>query len=223
LSTEDDVTIAVRSLAAVAPFLVKDGISNEVQSSWAHAFIFFIVAQGIASKAKSAAKQALTQTYLRVSPADISRIIVQGIWSWYRSSEQEDKDSAAVASKTGSNELAAVLGCLCLPREAVQKHGATIEEASLRAQALSMIVLARSEMIPRISWIDLCLRMGVDPGELVRAYLKECIDTINEVTEVLPTDDVLYYRPLTIDRIMIMTNAPLLARQRTVLTPIWHS
>jgi hypothetical protein len=131
----------------------------------------------------------LTHTYLSVSPADISRIIIQGIWSWYRSSEQEDKDSAALASKTGSNELAAVLGCLCLPREAVQKHGATIEEATLHAQALSIIVLARSEMIPRTSWIDLCLRMGVDPGELVRAHLKECIDTINEVTEVLPSDD----------------------------------
>jgi hypothetical protein len=188
LSTEDDVTIAVRSLTAVAPFIIKDGVSNEVQSSWAHAFIFFIVAQGIASKAKSAAKQALTQTYLHVSPADISRIVIQGLWSWYRSSEQEDKDSAAVASKTGSDELAAVLGCLCLPRDAVQKHGANVEESSLRAQALSMIVLARSEMIPRTSWIDLCLRMGVDPGELVRAHLNECINTINEVTEVLLTD-----------------------------------
>jgi hypothetical protein len=183
LSTEDDVAIAVRSLMAVAPCLVQEGISNEAQTSWAHAFIFFIVAQGVSSKAKSAAKQALTQTYLRVSPADISRIMIQGIWSWYRSSEQEDKDSAAVASKTGSSELAAVLGCLCLPREAMQKQEVSIDEASLHAQALSLIVLARSEMIPRTSWIELCLRMGVDPGELVRKHLKESMNIINEVTE----------------------------------------
>jgi hypothetical protein len=184
LSTEDDVVIAIRALTAVAPFLVQQTSSKEAETSWAHAFIFLIVAQGVSSKAKSAAKQALTQTYLRVSPADISRIIVQGIWSWYRSSQQEDKDSAAVAAKTGSNELAAVIGSLCLPPEAVQKHGASIDEASLRAQALSLIVLARSEMIPRISWIELCLRMGVDPGELVRTHLEECVSIINEVTEV---------------------------------------
>jgi hypothetical protein len=184
LSTEDDVVIAIRALTAVAPFLVQQTSSKEAETSWAHAFIFLIVAQGVSSKAKSAAKQALTQTYLRVSPADISRIIVQGIWSWYRSSQQEDKDSAAVAAKTGSNELAAVIGSLSLPPEAVQKHGASIDEASLRAQALSLIVLARSEMIPRISWIELCLRMGVDPGELVRTYLAECVSIINEVTEV---------------------------------------
>jgi hypothetical protein len=184
LSSEDDVVIAVRALTAVAPFLVQEASSEEAQTSWAHAFIFLIVAQGVSSRAKSAAKQALTQTYLRVSSADITRIIVQGIWSWYRSSEQEDKDSAAVASKTGSNELGAVINCLCLPPDTVQKQGAVIDLTSLRAQALSLIVLARSEMIPRISWIELCLRMGVDPGDLVRACLKECVNTINEVTEV---------------------------------------
>jgi hypothetical protein len=184
LSSEDDVIIAVRALTAVAPFLVQEASLKEVQSSWAHAFIFLIVAQSISSKAKSAAKQALTQTYLRVSPADISRIIVQGLWSWYRSGELEDKDSAAVASKTGSTELSAVVNCLCLPPEAVQKQGANIDQATLRVQALSLIVLARAEMIPRISWIDLCLRMGVDPGDLVQACLEECLSTINETTEV---------------------------------------
>jgi hypothetical protein len=179
LSTEDDVIIAVRALTAVAPFLVQETSSSEAQSSWAHAFIFLIVAQGISSKAKSAAKEALLQTYLRVSPADVSRIIVQGIWSWYRSSEQEDKDSAAVASKTGSSELSTVINCLCLPAGAM-----SVDQATLRAQALSLIVLARSEMIPRISWIELCLRMCVDPGELVKTSLKECLNTINEATEV---------------------------------------
>ncbi|KAH8727785.1 armadillo-type protein [Phaeosphaeriaceae sp. PMI808] len=183
LTTEDDVVIAIRALTAVAPFLAEDPKSREAETAWAQAFIFLIVAQSVPAKTRSAAKQALTQTYLNVSPTEISRIIVQGIWSWYRSSEQEDKDSAAVASKTACNELAAVLGCLCLPHEAMQKHTASIDETSLHTQALSLIVLARSEIIPRISWIDLCLRMGVDPGELVRAQLKKCVSTINEATE----------------------------------------
>ncbi|KAF2819606.1 ARM repeat-containing protein [Ophiobolus disseminans] len=183
LSTEDDVVVAIRALTAVAPFLTQEASSKEAETAWAHAFIFFIVAQTVSSKARSAAKQALTQTYLLVSPSEINRIMVQGMWSWYRSSEQEEKDSPAVASRTGSADLAAVLGCLCLPREVLQKHEATIDEPSLRAQALSLLVLARSEMVPRASWIELCLRMGVDPGELVRAQLKECIKTINAATE----------------------------------------
>ncbi|KAF1916304.1 armadillo-type protein [Ampelomyces quisqualis] len=183
LSTEDDVVIAVRSLTAVAPFLTQNGTSEEAQISWAHAFIYFIVAQGVSSKAKAAARKALTQTYLRVSPVKVSEIMVKGIWSWYRSSELEDKDSAAVASKTALTELAAVINCLCIPPDAIQKQGATVDQKSLHAQALSLIVVARSEMIPRTSWIELCLRMAVDPGELVRASLDECMRTINDTTE----------------------------------------
>lgn len=183
LSTEDDVVIALRALTAVAPFLAQDSYSQEVKDAWAQAFIFFIVAQGVTPKARSAAKNALTQAYLQ-SPELISTIMIQGIWSWYRSSEQEDKDSAAVASKTGSKDLAAVLGCLCLPSDLIKKLGKSLEFSQLETQALSLIVLARPEIIPRISWIDLCLRMGVDPGQLVRTHLQECLKTINEATEV---------------------------------------
>ncbi|KAF2028699.1 ARM repeat-containing protein [Setomelanomma holmii] len=182
LSSEEDVVIAIRALKAVAPFLNQDSSSKDAEIAWAQAFIFPIVAQGVSSKAKSATKQALTQTYLD-SPNSISGVMIQGLWAWYRSSEQEDKDSAAVASKTGSKDLAAVLGCICLPPDALLKQEAKIDETSLQSQALSLIVLARSELIPRISWIDLCLRMGVDPGDLVRANLKQCIGTVNEAAE----------------------------------------
>ncbi|KAH7081910.1 armadillo-type protein [Paraphoma chrysanthemicola] len=182
LTSEEDVVLAIRALKAIAPSLAQDTSSKDAQIAWAQAFIFPIVAHGITPKAKSAAKHALTQTYLQ-SPDTTSKMLINGLWAWYRSSEQEDKDSAAVASKTGSKDLAAVLGCICLPPEAVQKSEAKLDSASLQTQALSLIVLARSEITPRISWIDMCLRMGVDPGELVKANLTECINIVNEATE----------------------------------------
>ena len=59
-----------------------------------------------------------------------------------------------------------------------------MDDASLQKQAMNLIVLARKEIIPRVSWIDQCLRMGVDPGQLVRDNLQEFVNTINEATEV---------------------------------------
>jgi hypothetical protein len=59
-----------------------------------------------------------------------------------------------------------------------------VDDASLQKQAMNLIVLARKEIIPRVSWIDQCLRMGVDPGQLVRDNLQEFVNTINEATEV---------------------------------------
>jgi hypothetical protein len=183
LSTEDDIAIALRALTAVAPTIIQT-CSKEISDAWAHAFIFFIVAQGVSTKAKSAAKQALTQTYTQVSPEKISNVIIEGLWSWYRAIEREDKDSAAVASKAGSGELTAVLGCICLSSDALQRLGSTVDAASLHRKAMRLIVLARQEIIPRASWIDLCLRMGIDPGQLVRENLEDFVKTVNEATEV---------------------------------------
>ncbi|KAJ4375282.1 translational activator of GCN4 [Neocucurbitaria cava] len=182
LSTEEDVVIALRALSAVAPFLDEES-SRGSEDAWAQAFIFFIVAQSVSAKAKTAAKQALTQTYLHTSIERISSVMIKGLWSWYRSNEQEDKDSAAIASKTGSSELGAVIGCLCLSADSLKKLDKSVDDESPRRQVVSLIVLARSEIMPRVSWIDLCLRMGVDPGQLVRDKLGDFVRTVNEATE----------------------------------------
>lgn len=184
LSTEDDVVIALRALRAVAPFITEATASKDVQDAWAQAFIFFIAGQSVSSRAKSAAKLALTQTYLEESTKKISEIIIQGLWSWYRSSVQEDKESAAFASKNGATELGTVLGCICLPPDVVKKFEGSVDQDQLRRQAISLLVLARNELIPRVSWIDVCLRMGVDPGQLVQESLQECMSLINAATEV---------------------------------------
>ncbi|XP_014558598.1 hypothetical protein COCVIDRAFT_94116 [Bipolaris victoriae FI3] len=182
LSAEEDVSIALLALNAVAPSVTQSS-SKDVRDSWAQAYIFLIVSQSISAKAKSAAKQALTQVYLQTSPEKISSIIIDGIWTWYKLNELEDKDSAALASKTGSNELGAVLACICLPPDTTKKQGVSIEPSTLHKQARDLVVLARKEVIPRVSWIELCLRMGVDPGDVVRNNLEDFMQTVNESTE----------------------------------------
>lgn len=183
LSTEEDVSIALRALNAVAPSVIQ-ATSKDVPDAWAQAYIFLIVAQGISAKAKTAARQALTQAYLHTSPEKISDIIIDGIWSWYRSTELEDKESAALASKTGSSDLGAVLSCICLPQDVLKKQDVSIDTVTLHKQAMKLVVFARKEIIPRVSWIDLCLRMGVDPGDVVRNNLEDFIRTANDATEV---------------------------------------
>lgn len=196
LSAEEDVSIALLALNAVAPSVTQSS-SKDVRDSWAQAYIFLIVSQSISAKAKSAVKQALTQVYLQTSPEKISSIIIDGIWTWYKSNELEDKDSAALASKTGSNELGAVLACICLPPDTIKKQGVSIEPSTLHKQARDLVVLARKEVIPRVSWIELCLRMGVDPGDVVRNNLEDFMQTVNESTEVC--------RPMKSQKVLLLT------------------
>ncbi|KAJ4303228.1 translational activator of GCN4 [Kalmusia sp. IMI 367209] len=181
LTTQEDVETVLKALTAVSPWLLEDNISTEAREAWAHAFVFFIVAQGVSTQAKAAAKSALRKAYIQ-APAKISSIIIAGIWSWYKSYEQSDKESAAVASKSGTSELHSVLACICIPEDVAKNLDTNFVAENLREQSVNLLLLARSEIVPRASWIDLCLRMGVDPGQLVRDKLDQCINLLNDAT-----------------------------------------
>ncbi|KAF2257769.1 ARM repeat-containing protein [Lojkania enalia] len=170
----EDVEIAARALSAMAPWLFDEKSTVEARLAWSQAFIYFIVAQTVPPSARSVAKQTLTKAYIE-APGEIAIIMRNGLWSWYKSVELGDKDSAAVTSKSETSELHVVLGAIFLSPEALKKLGATISPQLLRQQCINFLVLARQEIIPRASWIDLCIRVGVDPGQLVSEHLDECL------------------------------------------------
>ncbi|PVI01750.1 ARM repeat-containing protein [Periconia macrospinosa] len=188
LTTEEDVTIAVRALTAVAIWLSEDSVSAEAQEAWAHAFIFLIVSSGVSGKARSASRLALTEAYAQ-SPTKISDVIIAGLWSWYKSDVQGDKESAAIAAKTGTTELSTVLGCICLPEEVSKKFNVNASVEDKQEQSIKLLVLARPELLPRTSWIETTLRMGIDPGELVRSRLDECMKLIHKLTASKDNDE----------------------------------
>jgi hypothetical protein len=190
LSSVEDIEIALHAYTAVVPWLSKETTPQAAREAWSQALIYFIVAQSSPPKAKTAAKEALTQAYLQ-APASISEIVIQGLWAWYKSAEEGDKDSAAVAAKSGTSELSSVLHSFCLSPDQIKKSGATIPEEQLQQQCVHLLIIARPEIIPRASWIDICLRVGADPGQLARDYLDECITLANDSVMVrCSTEDV---------------------------------
>jgi hypothetical protein len=42
----------------------------------------------------------------------------------------------------------------------------------------SLLVLAKPQLIPRASWIDLCLKVELDPGELAKKYEEPLVQEI---------------------------------------------
>ena len=46
-----------------------------------------------------------------------------------------------------------------------------------------LLVLARPRLIPRAAWIELCLRVGVDPGELAKKHEKVLLEEVVKRSE----------------------------------------
>ncbi|EGZ68825.1 ARM repeat-containing protein [Neurospora tetrasperma FGSC 2509] len=180
---DEDLKWLTSALCAVAPFLNGVGLPERV--AWAQAFIYVISSAATGPEVRRDAIDALSTLYAQSSAkaegpsALLTETIVEGLWHWIEATEAADKESAAALAKTGTSNLHLVLKAICLKPEEYQKRaGAEPDKTKLESQMCSLLVLAKSQLIPRASWIDLCLKVETDPGGLARKYEQRLLDEI---------------------------------------------
>lgn len=182
LAAEDDFRWLLRACVSVCPKLnSKDG-REPLSISWAQAIIYLIASTNVAPRIRQEATQALQTLYV-ANQTLTAQLVANGLWQWCEDLELENKDSAAIASRTGHAELFKVVRSICLDNETAAKMGLTLDKDSLETQLRALVVLCRPQLIPKAPWIELCLRTGTDPGGLVEKHAKDCLVRILEVTE----------------------------------------
>lgn len=158
----------------------SDGLSILEQAlptsdAWVQALLFLMTASEVSFEVQKRAVSAMTNAYFE-RPALIGNLVVQGLWTWYRNVETGQRDTAAIAARTGNTKLHLAVRSICpLPIEAI---GTTIESDILQTQLTNMLVLCRPEILPNISWIEVCLRVGQDPGYLARSRGIQCLERV---------------------------------------------
>jgi hypothetical protein len=181
LTTDDDFKWFIRALAAVSQ---HGGLDADLSTGigWAQAMIFCVCSSSVKPETRKEASRTLSQLYVH-DPKLISETIIAGLWRWRHSIESRDKDSAALASKTENQNLHMVVKSICLLPVEVSRLGGLVDEATRKDQMISLLVLARPELLPKVTWIDMCLRVQVDPGELARVFgdflVQQIIDKTN--------------------------------------------
>jgi hypothetical protein len=167
LTTDDDFKWFIRALAAVSQ--QNGGLEPDatVGIGWAQAIIFSICSSSVKPETRKEASHTLSQLYVQ-NPRSISKSILAGLWRWRHSIESGEKDSAAVSAKTENQNLHMVVKSICLLPGEVTRLGGLVDEATRENQMVSLLVIARPELLPKVTWIDMCLRVQVDPGELAR-------------------------------------------------------
>ena len=169
----EDLKWVVRALDACASHIWKTKASDPsmARDVWAQTFIYMISAAGIPIAIRNETISVLNVLYLK-EPAITSEVIIEGMWSWYRRLEVMEKDTAALAAKTGSSNLYFVVRSI-FPR--LQNF----DDAIMQGQLINILVLCRPEILPKVHWIETCLRVGQDPGKIVQANAERCLGKIN--------------------------------------------
>ncbi|OAX79591.1 hypothetical protein ACJ72_06087, partial [Emergomyces africanus] len=176
LTSSEDLLWKTRALSTVSrskAFQVGDPAARE---AWAQAFIYVICSSTTPPKVREHGVRALKQCYCG-NPALIGITVITALWGWLRALDITNKDSASFSAGSGNEKLHLVIKAInFLPSE--RKPGHIISKEILSSQLIELLVLCRPQLIPGTQWIDVVLKNGIDPGELVRERYKECLSQI---------------------------------------------
>ncbi|CAG8889599.1 unnamed protein product [Penicillium egyptiacum] len=180
LSSKEEVQWLVRALAAVASGPKFASSEDASKTAWAQNFIYAITAPAIPSNIRENSAETLSRVY-QTDVASFGRIVLNALWAWIFSFRTADKESAAVSAGPESERLLhMILKALCPTKAVIETSG--ISSFDLQVLLIEMLILGRPELIPSTSWIELCLRTGTDPGDLVRAHASNCIEQLVRVS-----------------------------------------
>jgi hypothetical protein len=180
LSNDDDCIWFLRSLqAAYADIFISP---EPIQTAWAQALIYLISNLTVSPSIRKTACKVITRFYVQ-DPTTVSAAVIGGLWQWVNASHRKEKDSIAASARFEASQLHLVLHSISLGNEAFEKQGTQRNQGLVEEQMCTLLVLARKELVPRCSWIDLCLKVGVDPGTLAREHEQELIQQLIERTK----------------------------------------
>jgi len=183
LSAEEDLRWLHRALGAVFSELPGDN-APDVSSAWGQCFLYVICSTAVSSRTRREACESLSRLYVS-HPSRVWEIIVGAIWQWLTAINDGDKESAAMLAKSENKSLHLVLACICLdPEQVAKRFSVHLDNLRLEEQMCSLLVLARPSLLPRCSWIDLCLRVHLDPGMLAQKHEDLLVREITERTSL---------------------------------------
>ncbi|KAL2186881.1 ARM repeat-containing protein [Thermothelomyces heterothallicus CBS 203.75] len=177
--SRDDSKWLCRALSEIVPALSSS--PEAVRIAWAQAYIYLICSTGSSPDVRRQTINALSGLCAQKAGADgasVASEIINGLWHWIEALEAAEKESAAVLAKSGNSNLHLVLKSICPPKGSASRDGSDADSTQKESQMCSLLVLARPQLIPRASWIDLCLRVGLDPGELAKKHEETLIQEI---------------------------------------------
>ena len=171
LSSAKDLEWMIQALAVCSDQITNQHMPADSKDFWGQAFIYSICAASIPAPVRQQAIDTLTKLYRQFREA-VAEIIISSLWIWIRQIKMSEKDAAAMAAKTNNANLYPVIRAISPP--------STRENRSdMQEQLINMLVLCRPEILPRVHWIEVCLRMGEDPGHLVQSKARQCLDMVD--------------------------------------------
>jgi len=169
ITSADEAIWCVRALSAV--FRTSKSAANV---AWGQAMLFMLTSTTISPRARQEASASI-QTLCFADAELLVSTIAESLWHWLRSVRLEEKDTPAAAARTGVERLYQIFRPISTALGKLMSADSSKNGDLVRRQLVRLLVLCRQPLLPRVTWIDMCIRSGVDPSSLVAADPDLCI------------------------------------------------
>lgn len=180
-----DISWLTRGLAACSEQL--PGCSFDVRVAWGQALIYTITSTSLPLSTRTAAVKNLRSLY-DSQRGLMAETIIEALWRWHHDVVMDKKDTPAMAAKSGTSRLIHVLRSICPTPGPSSMTNGDVDHRQPQQQLIDMLVLCRPEVIPGANWIDLCLKMGEDPGMIAKTRTPACLAQIEKVVSAQDLD-----------------------------------
>ena len=182
LSREDDFIWFLRALSACSGDAIASDPYSGISKAWSQALIYIAIARTVPPSVKRNAILSINRIY-ESDPSPLGLSIIHGLWDWFYDMESGSKDSASVAADSGMHGTINILRTICPPSHAGDARPSLGRASLVGHQLIEMLVLSQPTIVTKANWIDLCLRVGQDPGDLVTHAAQACLDRVNSVLD----------------------------------------
>ncbi|KAL9618193.1 MAG: hypothetical protein Q9160_007089 [Pyrenula sp. 1 TL-2023] len=177
---EEELLWVVRAMASAAPYLTD--VHSQAKLAWTDGILYLLGSPDIPAQIRQTMGSAMVEVYMS-SPLLLGRIMVSGMWHSLEHTVDSVQESAGNTASSTDLGLHAAIQCVCPRKDAWLKHGLDFPKSALKDQLISMLVFCRPSLISRADWIGLVLKVGLDPGDLVRERVEECMSLVREPFE----------------------------------------
>ena len=181
LTQDEEFVWLAKALSAVSIQAAEKGTDSPIAIAWSQGVISCICSAATKPIARRRCVQIISEAYAQ-APKQISQMVINGLWHWVRQLEAGEKDCAAAASKTDKANLHHATRAICLSAADFDLLKSKVMKEIIEQQMVDLLVIARPELLPGINWIELCLRVGVDPGDLARRHADALLDQVMKIT-----------------------------------------
>ena len=181
LGLHNEMEWAVRALVSLVPSL--HAADSAAQTAWAQSLTYFVVATDVPISVRRYTMHLVHRQYM-MHRAVVADNLILGLWDWLQKLHSKDKESWPGVSKAGPGRLRAMLACINSSGNTRAPLHPCVPSNVIKDQLIPSLVLCQAELVPRANWIDTCIKLGVDPGQLVEERAAELMDHLLQRCQV---------------------------------------